>query len=439
MSRLRIVTGLLLACGLAAASVPAHAAAASGLAAAAHGPVRGVAAGHTAAEPAGLVHRFDAVISEIEQLPYQPAYAPTGLDSAFAPADVPNDFPAEDYTSGSVPGSPDAPAWPADFQPVLLHSLDGTPLTGELALHPGQHPGVLVVHGFNTHGNLSVIRWAAMLAANGFDVLAADQRDYSAEYSGGYGYPNNLQTFGWKESQDVLAAGEYLRQQPGVTSVGVVGFSEGGQNTVLALAQDTHHVFSAGLTFSGPADQNTQIYSTRQPDTCSPPDCDYPVTDALVALVVPPYTNASVCSVLGEAATYYHTTGQAILNREEAFRAQLRVHVPLLNFYAADDPLVPSYEATMTAGYEGGNPLQQTLELTRGGHAYYLDRWWQQEAILDYFAALLPGASTGGQATVSTQATVNQTPGGQPLAGQLASLGQPTRAQADSYLAPYVC
>ena len=30
---------------------------------------------------------------------------------------------------------------------------------------------------------------------------------------------------------------------------------------VLALAEDSHHVFSAGVTFSGPADQNTQISS----------------------------------------------------------------------------------------------------------------------------------------------------------------------------------
>ena len=48
----------------------------------------------------------------------------------------------------------------------------------------------------------------------------------------------------------------------GVTSVGVVGFSEGAQNTVLALAQSGTSVFAAGLTFSGPADQNAQIAST---------------------------------------------------------------------------------------------------------------------------------------------------------------------------------
>ena len=149
-----------------------------------------------------------------------------------------NTAPAEDYTSGSIPGSPDAPAWPAAFRQVVIHSADGAPLLGEVALHPGRHPGVLVVHGFNTHGIASVVRWAAMLSANGYDVAAFDQRDFSFEYRQGYGSPDWLQTFGWKESQDVLAAGRYLAAQTGVRSVGILGFSEGAQNTILALSLD---------------------------------------------------------------------------------------------------------------------------------------------------------------------------------------------------------
>src|SRR5262249_18514721 len=159
--------------------------------------------------------RLTQVIQQIEALPYQPDYVPIGVDSAFAPTLVLNTLPAQDYTSGSVPGSPDAPGWPVAFQPITLQSADGAVLTAMLALHPGNHPGIVVVHGFNTHGNLSVIRWAAMLYVNGYNVLAADQRDFSAEYSAGYGYPNFPQTFGWKESEDVVAAGRFLKQQPG--------------------------------------------------------------------------------------------------------------------------------------------------------------------------------------------------------------------------------
>lgn len=370
----------------------------------------------------GRSDQFSAAVNQILAQPYQPNYVPVGTDSAFDTL-VPNAAPVEDYTSGSIPGSPDYPAWPAAFDQVLITSGDGAPLFGMLALHPGSHPAVLVVHGFNTHGYASVIRWAALLYAQGYDVLAADQRDFAFESAAGYGYPNWLQTFGWKESQDVLAAGRYLKSRSGVGSVGVVGFSEGAQNTVLALAQDTEHVFDAGLTFSGPADQNTQMST------------DPAATDALVAVVTPDETTA--CGALSDAAAYYGTTGFDIVGHETAMRVQTAVRVPLLNFYSADDSLVPAFEAQMMAAYEAGNPLQQTIELQRGEHAYFFDRWWQQRAILLYFKQLLPGAAH--DPTIGTSATVNQTPGGSPASTQTVDLGAPSRAWADAQLAPYTC
>jgi hypothetical protein len=156
---------------------------------------------------AGTSARFDAAVQHILAEPYQPGYVPTGFDSAFGDGNVLDTAPAQDYTSGSIPGSPDAPSWPPWFRPVQFASGDGAPLLGELALHAGDGPAVVVVHGFNTHGYASVIRWAAMLYANGYDVLAADQRDFSFENDAGFGYPAWQQTFGWKESEDVLAAG----------------------------------------------------------------------------------------------------------------------------------------------------------------------------------------------------------------------------------------
>ena len=377
---------------------------------------------------------FASVIQSIEALPYQPAYAPAGFDSAFPANTVLNTAPAEDYTSGSITGSADDPPWPPNFKQVTLHSADGAPLIGELALQPGSHPAILVVHGFNTHGMESVKRWAAMLAANGYNVLAADQRDFSFEYSAGYGYPKYRQTFGWKEAQDVLAAGAYLKQQTGVTSVGVVGFSEGAQNTVLAAGRDTQHVFSAALTFSGPADQDTQIYSTAAPPNCSTPTCSYPATDALVAAVVPPYSYTDPCAVLTDAGALYGVSGYSIVARESSMHTQTASTIPLLNFYSADDPLVNPYNAQLMDAYEQGNPLQRTLEIQHGNHAYYYDRWWQQMAILDYFRALLPADST-----ITSTPTVNMTAGGTPLSSQLVPVTTISRSAADAMLAPYIC
>jgi dienelactone hydrolase len=394
-------------------------------------------AGAAGAFADGSKDRFQATVASILAQPYQPDYVPAGLDSAFSPDVVPNTEPAEDFTSGSIPGSPDHPGWPAAFSVKLLHSGDGAPFFARAALHPGRHPGIVVVHGFNTNGLESVIRWAAMLYANGYDVVAADQRDFKAENDAGLGQPAWRQTFGWKESQDVLAAGRWLAAQKGVVSVGVVGFSEGAQNTVLALAADSGHVFKAGLTFSGPADQDTQIYSTAVPAGCQSPNCSYPATNALVTLVVPPYSYTDPCPVLADAAALYKTTPFGILAQETSFHAQTHVQVPLLNVYANDDPLVAPFQATMMAGYEGGNPLQRTVLIQKGAHAYFYDRWWQQEAMLLYFKSELPGAA--GDPTVTETPTVNRSPAGAPLSTQLVDLGSPTRAQADSYLAPFIC
>jgi predicted alpha/beta-fold hydrolase len=408
--------------------------------AAAAAVVFAVVAGTATAGPS-QAERFTAAVDAILAQPYQPNYVPLGFDAAFDAA-VLNTAPVQDYTSGSIPGSADHPDWPASFRDVLVKSADGTLLTGKLALRPGTHPGVVVVHGFNTNAKESVVRWAAMLARNGFNVLAADQRDFKAEHGAGYGYPGPRQTFGWKESEDVLAAGRFLAAQPGVSSVGLVGFSLGGQDTVLALALDgaqskSKRVFSAGMNFSGPSDQSTQVYSTAVPAGCETPDCTYPVTSALTALVVPPYTYTDACTVLDDAAAYYGASPFAILSHENAFHRQVKVAVPLLNLYSADDSLVAAFEARMMAGYEAGNPLQLTVQLERGEHAYFFDRWWQQRSILLYFKNLLPGATA--DPTVETGATVNQTPGGASAGSQLVDLGSPSRSDADALLAPNPC
>ena len=76
-----------------------------------------------------------------------------------------------------------------------------------------------------------------------------------------------------------------------------------------------------------------------------------------------------------------------------------------------------------------------TYELTRGEHAYFFDRWWQQRAILLWFKATLASNDD----SIGTDATVDQTPLGAPASAQLVDLGAPSRAWADAQLAPYVC
>ena len=396
---------------------------------------------------ATVATKFSAAVNDILAQPYQAKYVPMGYDSAFPFGGVLNTFPVEDYTSGSKSGDPDAPPWPGAFQLVSFTSLDGAPLKGHLARQPGNHPGIVVVHGFNSNGRDSAVRWAAMLAQSGYNVLAFDLRGFPPEYRAGGSQPlPNPQTLGWKEAEDVLAAGRFLKAQAGVTSVGLVGWSFGGQETVLALGlegllPETERVFQAGLNFSGPADQNSQIWSTAAPPGCQTPFCVFPATGALLILVVPPSDTTNPCTVLSRAAARYlpgDPNGPfTILSRTDGFQKQTVVKVPLLNVYANDDPLVLPFQATMMAGYNGTNPIQKTILLREGLHAYYNDRWWQQRATLIYFKGLLSGASI--DSSITTEATVNQTAGGVPAGQQLVDLGAPTRVQADALAGPFVC
>jgi hypothetical protein len=89
----------------------------------------------------------------------------------------------------------------------------------------------------------------------------------------------------------------------------------------------------------------------------------------------------------------------------------------------------------MMAAY--GSDSRQVVELARGEHAYFFDRWWQQRAMLLYFKALLPFAAW--DATIGTDATVDRTPDRAPASAQTVDLGAPTHAWADAQLAPYVC
>ena len=131
----------------------------------------------------------------------------------------------------------------------------------------------------------------------------------------------------------------------------------------------------------GPADQNAQVYSTAEPPGGQTPYCTFPATLALALLVVPPYSKGDPCKILTTAGSTYGADPYSILAAS------------LLNVYSADDPLVQPFHATMMAGYEGANPLQLSLEVRNGNHAYFYDRWWQQRAALLYFEKTL--ADTG--------------------------------------------
>lgn len=377
---------------------------------------------------------FDAAVERVLDLPYDPGYIPTGTDAAFDDDDYPAAFPLTDTTTGTccigpVPDQPPlvdlAPPFaefPDAFELVELASYDGTPLHAYVAIEPGA-PGIVVMHGFNTNGKWSVVRYAAFLHANGYSVIAPDHRDMGREWErGGSWWPEgdrHGQTIGWKEAEDLLVAAAELDRR-GIEDIGVLGFSEGAQNTMLALGRDLDGLIDTALTFSGPADQVTQ--ATREAA----------VTAVLMTTVV---NNPDVCGYLTGvgALPEINATPNFMLRNASAIDTLdgvlgAGIDVPALHLYAADDTLVPDYHATMLASRTLGMATQRTVLVEAGNHAYFYDRWWTQAAALSWFGDWL---DPGGSATTA-EPTVAQPAAGTPLRDQTIDLTGTTREDGDA-------
>ncbi|WP_157965672.1 cell wall-binding repeat-containing protein [Euzebya rosea] len=394
------------------------------------------------APPSGGVEgvAVDDAVDRLLALPYTPLYQPQGTDSAFGDDGYPSAFPATDTAGGEgccVGPVPDQPPladlappfadFPATFDRIQLTSADGTPLHAMISIVPGA-PGIVVAQGFNTNGKHSIVRYAAFLRANGYSVIAPDHRDMGREWvRGGSWHPSGErrgQTIGWKEGQDFLAAAQELHDR-GVPAIGMLGFSEGAQNTLLALAEDHHGVIDAVMTFSGPADQATQ--GTRN-DVA---------TAALLTTVV---NNPDLCGYLQGvgAREEFSASPNHILRHGSAVDAVDGIiggapvdRVPGVHFYAADDTLVQDYHATLLASRTNELQHHRTVLVRAGNHAYFYDRWWTQAAALEWFGTWLdPDGMT------TAQPTVAQSAGGAPMADQVTDLSTVSRADGDAERSP---
>lgn len=294
--------------------------------------------------------------------------------------------------------------YPAPFRRVEFPSLDGTKISAWLGVHhqrggaarPRDREAILIVPGmFTTKENAHIRKRALRFFREwGYHVLILDSRG-TGESSGG------LNTAGWKESEDVEAAVEYLRSHVPVEKLHVFAESMGAVATILAAARKARRGFrlvdGAILAFSPYPDARQMIsHLMRARRSLEVVYVTQWFFTRLLTLSGRPYPHFE--AYLRDAAKTYGATLARLYKGARAVDALATVNVPMLIVCSDDDPLVPpgSMRAFSKAVQGRSNPA--VLRLSWGGHCLYeqLDPAWFWHVVhefFDFYCVLpLPGA-----------------------------------------------
>lgn len=131
------------------------------------------------------------------------------------------------------PGCGEMGATPADVglggvQDVSYLSHDG--LTLRAWYLPPRNGVVIILLPGAGGAREGMLRQGAILARHGYGLLMTELRSCA--------HPEGQSTLGYRESEDLAEAVTWVRRQPGVAHVGVLGYSLGGVTAILGAAQD---------------------------------------------------------------------------------------------------------------------------------------------------------------------------------------------------------
>ncbi|TNC12284.1 alpha/beta fold hydrolase [Methylobacterium terricola] len=153
---------------------------------------------------------------------------------------------------------------PDDIRVELVHALDDLPeqdgaervtvpgadgvVLGGYLFRPGgdeaPRAGVIVLHGYASDATV-LVSGGGDLARAGLVALCLSQRGWLGS--------TGDEDQGFRQPDDVLDAADWLRREVGLHSVGLLGFSQGGQTALLAAARPAAS-FGAVVSYFAPAD-----------------------------------------------------------------------------------------------------------------------------------------------------------------------------------------
>jgi len=267
--------------------------------------------------------------------------------------------------------------YPEVFEPVMLESQDGTTVCGLLGMQPGadQKPALIIVHGLFGSKNNYPIQELALEAYYrwGLHVCVLDLRNFgdSSRFS------EAPTCWGYRESDDILAAAEYLGSIEQVSTVGVCASSMGAASALLAAARSRVDWPLTGgvVALNGFADARRVVEHVSTMGHTVEGFLIWLTFRALLLLKTTlsgPGPFQDLRKYTREVSSqYYELTEQELYRKASPIHSAAGIEVPCLVIHARDDLIVPVAEAEELAAAVKDNPMVGVLILPAGGHAQY--------------------------------------------------------------------
>ncbi len=282
--------------------------------------------------------------------------------------------------------------YPAQFSDHVFEGADGERIAASIGLHEGvRRPGLIVVHGLFSSRRFDYVREIAVRAFFewGFNVAAIDLRSFGLT---NLTSPAPTST-GWKEGEDILACGRYLKEL-GSTTVGALGISLGGSSVLGAchLEGADEGLDGAILAISPPSDPRAmaQRLSVKLPPTHPA----YALNRGFWAMLTSRIRQEGwedvedfVDPIERISAPYYEVEPEELWHRAAAREHIADAKVPVLVLHPKDDEIIPVEQAEELAAAASGNDLVRVWILEGGGHGAIdaVDRTWFHAVTRGFF------------------------------------------------------
>jgi len=283
-------------------------------------------------------------------------------------------------------------SYPSQFRDLNFSGADGVPIAATVAIHDRPRPALIVVHGLFSTNMFDYVREIGVRAFYdwGFNVAAVDLRSFGRTDL----LSDAPSTAGWKEGEDIICAGHFLKQL-GSTSVGALGISLGGASVLSAShLEGVEKALDGGiLAICGPADTRRAAERLSRDVPMSHPA--YAMSKFFQAMLVtkvragrwPDKIRGLVEPIEAISAPYYEVTADEIWQRSSARNYVADTRVPMLVLHSEDDQVIPVDHARELEQAAAGNDNVRVWVVPGGQHAAFdaLDERWTYSVYRTFF------------------------------------------------------